>query len=168
MIHVLNASPLIVLAKAELLGAILAIPDYKTLIPRAVADEINCCDDRTDPALIWLQSSLAANYLEDSPTIPESVIAWGLGAGESSVISLAQILPNATAVLDDLAARRCAESLGLPVTGTLGLVLKAKKTGNIKSVAKALDSIVAAGLFISERHLLEICQRAGETYPWTE
>jgi predicted nucleic acid-binding protein len=52
--------------------------------------------------------------------------------------------------------------LGLHVTGTIGLLLMAKKVGHIRTIAPALDAVVAAGLFISERHLAEVRRRAGE------
>ena len=37
--------------------------------------------------------------------------------------------PESVAVIDDLAARRCAAALGIPCRGCLGLVLLAKKRG---------------------------------------
>ena len=70
--------------------------------------------------------------------------------------------PGAVAVLDDLAGRRCAQALGLPIIGTLGLVLKAKLTGLIPSASEALDAITAAGLYISPHHLETIRLQAGE------
>lgn len=126
MTFVFNASPLIVLAKADLLERMLGLPQ-SVLIPHAVAREVSNCRDPHDPARLWLQRVEAAAYLHEAPQASEFVAAWGLGAGESSVISLAETLPEATVVLDDLAARRCAMALGLPVTGTLGLLLMAKK-----------------------------------------
>lgn len=161
MTFIFNASPLIVLAKSGLLESVLALPG-QVVIPRAVANEIDSYDDPTDAARTWLRRPEAASFLNDAPEISEFVAAWGLGAGESSVISLTEKIPQSTAVLDDLAARRCAMALGLQVTGTLGLLLRAKKSGHIQSITAALEAIVAAGLFISERHLVEARKRAGE------
>ena len=70
--------------------------------------------------------------------------------------------PGAVAVLDDLAARRCASALGLKIVGTLGLVLMAKTAGLFPSVRGPLDAIVAAGLFIAPQHLTDIQKQAGE------
>lgn len=89
-------------------------------------------------------------------------MAWDLGAGESSVISLASNLPDSIAVLDDLAARRCAQTVGLQITGTLGLILMAKNARIIPSATTALNAVVAAGLFISPHHIDTIRLRAGE------
>lgn len=161
MTFVFNASPLIVLAKADLLETVLQLPQ-KVLIPDAVALEIQGCDDVDDPASVWLQNPQSNAFIHNSPLVSEFVAAWGLGAGESSVISLTKTLPDAIAVLDDLAARRCATALGLSVTGTLGLLLRAKREGLIEKVAPALDAIVHAGIYISERHLHAIREKAGE------
>ncbi|MFP4353423.1 MAG: DUF3368 domain-containing protein [Puniceicoccaceae bacterium] len=161
MTFVFNASPLIVLAKAGLLEQMIELPE-RVMIPSAVAREVSNCSDPDDPALAWLQRPEAAAYLHEASQISDFVSAWGLGVGESSVISLAEALPRATVVLDDLAARRCAMALGLPVTGTLGLLLMAKKAGCVEKVTVALDAVVAAGLFVSERHLKVIREKAGE------
>jgi predicted nucleic acid-binding protein len=161
MTFVFNASPLIVLAKAGLLERMLELPQ-RVLIPKPVAREVRNCDDPCDPASVWLQGAEAAAYLHDAPRVSDFVSAWGLGTGESSVISLAETLPEATVVLDDLAARRCAMALGLPVTGTLGLLLMAKKAGCLAQVGPAVDGVVDAGLYVSRRHIQAIREKAGE------
>lgn len=78
------------------------------------------------------------------------------------MISLTDASTHAVAVLDDLAARRCAQAMGLRIIGTLGLVLMAKRAGIIPSASRALDAIVAAGLFVSHHHLQTIRNQAGE------
>jgi predicted nucleic acid-binding protein len=120
------------------------------------------CDDPCDPARIWLHKAEAKAYLCDTSPVSDFVAAWSLGAGESSVIALGETLSSATVVLDDLAARRCAMALGLSVTGTMGLLLMAKKTGCIEKVTPALDAVINAGLFISKRHVQAIREKAGE------
>jgi len=56
---------------------------------------------------------------------------WGLGPGESSVLALANKHPGMEAIIDDLAGRKCAAYLKIPVRGTLGIVLVLKKRGVI-------------------------------------
>ena len=160
MILVCNASPLIVLAKAGLLDLLTGLcPGFR--IPRSVAEEVSRINDPADPARIWLSRN--STFVAEAPSVSPFVMAWDLGAGESSVISLVESLPGSIAVLDDLAGRRCAQALGLPVVGTLGLILMAKRRGFISSVGPALDSIVAAGLFISRHHIDSILTQAGES-----
>ena len=62
----------------------------------------------------------------------EVLRAWDLGAGESAVLSWAMKRPGTLAVLDDFAARKCATALGIPVVGTLGVALLAKKRGVVQ------------------------------------
>ncbi len=158
---VFNASPIICLAKAGLLENILSLAE-EFVIPRPVFDEVAACRDSSDPAARWLNSSSGALPVREVGTVSPFIQAWDLGAGEASVLAFASIAPGTTAVLDDLAARRCASALRLPVIGTLGLLLRAKRTGTISSVKQALKAVNDAGLFISSKHAATICQLAGE------
>lgn len=56
-----------------------------------------------------------------------------IGKGEASAIALALETADNVLILDDWKARRLAERLGLSVTGTLGVLIKAKNTGIIPS-----------------------------------
>ncbi|ARA93113.1 hypothetical protein AWN76_008030 [Rhodothermaceae bacterium RA] len=80
---------------------------------------------------------------EDAPSTPE-ISAWDLGQGETAVLAWAHHHPGYEAILDDQAAPNGAITLGLPVHGTLGMLLLAKKTGLIERVEQALQEIMAA------------------------
>ena len=161
MTLVFNASPLIVLAKAGLLDTILSLGD-PAIVPQAVADEVTGFDDPKDPARLWLQTRPVAVRLVPTPPVSSFLAAWDLGDGESAVISVADEMAGAIAVLDDMAARRCAQARGIEVTGTLGLVLLAKQQGLISEVTRPLEAITAAGLFVSPHHIAAIQAKAGE------
>jgi predicted nucleic acid-binding protein len=62
-----------------------------------------------------------------------------LGLGESSAIALALEVENALVILDDKKARRYAQSIGLAVTGIVGILSQAYRIGLIEDV----DDIVA-------------------------
>ena len=64
-----------------------------------------------------------------------------LGPGETQVLMLAMESADAVAVLDDGLARQLAEALGLRLTGTLGLLLDAKRAGIVPAVAPLLDQL---------------------------
>jgi predicted nucleic acid-binding protein len=159
MTLVFNASPLIVLSKAGLLDDFLLLAD-RVLIPEPVAQEISRAEDPSDPARLWI--ARRSGLIHPSPSVSPFVLAWDLGAGESSVISLASAYPESIAVLDDLAARRCTQAVGLRMTGTLGLILMAKRARIIPSATTALDAVISAGLFISPHHIDLIRRSAGE------
>lgn len=61
--------------------------------------------------------------------------------GESSAIALAIETPNSTLILDDFKARKIAEQLGLPYTGTIGIIIKAKLQGIIQTIKPILSKI---------------------------
>ncbi len=52
-------------------------------------------------------------------------------------------------ILDDLAARNCAQVFGLPVTGTLGVLIRAKRAGFVPALRPEIDRLVLAGSLLS-------------------
>jgi hypothetical protein len=86
-----------------------------------------------------------------------------LGAGESQVIMLALESPEGVAVLDDRVARRAALALNVKITGTLGLLLDAKRTGRIPAVGPLLDRLRKLGFRVSDRTRTLLLKQAGET-----
>ena len=54
------------------------------------------------------------------------------------------------AVLGDRAGRRCAAAHNVPVIGTLGVVLRAKKNRQIESAGSLVKKLIAAGMFLDD------------------
>ena len=130
---VVNASPLICLSRAGL-ADLLRQSAQTIVVPAAVAREILARGPR-DLTAATLASSTWLKQVED-PAVPPGILAWDLGDGESSVLAWALAHSGARAVIDDLEGRRCAESLGIPLRGTVGLVLRARRAGLIDSARK--------------------------------
>lgn len=134
---VLNASPLIVMSKigqahmfAELAEAV---------VPAVVVAEI-MAGPTDDPARQLFQVNDYLPIVETHNTPPE-LLAWDLGAGETTVLTHALANPGWTAVLDDNAARKCARSFDIPVKGTLAVVILARQKGLIPSAADVLHQL---------------------------
>ena len=85
-----------------------------------------------------------------------------LGAGEREVLALALERPSPLVVLDDALARRFAEKLGMALTGTLGLLLRAKQMGRIDRVQPYLASLESLNFRLDDRTRLNILKLAGE------
>jgi predicted nucleic acid-binding protein len=85
-----------------------------------------------------------------------------LGAGERAVIAYAYAYRGTIAGLDDLQARKLAETLGVRVVGTLGILLRAKKASLIPAVRPALDAAVAQGFRLSPDLYQDALRLAGE------
>jgi uncharacterized protein len=86
----------------------------------------------------------------------------GLGAGESEAIVLASETSAARLILDDKKARRIAQQLGLPITGTLAVLLRAKQQGLIPNLRDVLDDLAVADFRISHALVKDALRRAGE------
>jgi uncharacterized protein len=84
-----------------------------------------------------------------------------LGPGETEVLMLGLEL-EAIVVLDNGFARRVAEAVGLKFTGTLGLLLDAKRAGHIPAIRPLLDQLQALRFRISSQTRQALLERAGE------
>lgn len=85
-----------------------------------------------------------------------------LGDGESEAIALAIELADVVIVLDDKKARRIAKQLGLTVTGTVGLILRAKKKGIITEIKPIMDSLNGVDFRVSDALYQEALRLAQE------
>jgi predicted nucleic acid-binding protein len=82
--------------------------------------------------------------------------------GEASAIALAFEIEDSILVLDDRKARKFASSLGLRLTGTLGILLKAKQLGVLPSVKQSLDELRKTDFRISQHIIDRMVKEAGE------
>jgi predicted nucleic acid-binding protein len=154
-----NASPLILLARGGLLD-LLRLAGDEVVVPTRVATAIQRRgpDDPTVRALTntsWLVRI-------ETPPVPALIQAWDLGAGESSVLAWAHAHPGTEAIVDDLPARRCAAALGIPVRGTLGLVLTAKRRGVIPAARPIVEQLRRTGMYLSEPIVHQALALVGE------
>lgn len=138
-----DTSVLIALEKIDLMNILCKI--YKEiLLPDAVVKEfgninIGCHTVRK------VESRLITILMRD----------LNLGRGESEVIALAYET-NCNALIDDLKARKAAENLGVPISGSIGVLLKAEKLGVIDSALKKAQELKDKGFHISNELLDEI------------
>lgn len=85
-----------------------------------------------------------------------------LDKGEASAIALALEFDNVLLILDDLKGRKEAEKLGLKITGTLGVLMKAKHSGLIQELRPYIEELKTAGFRISPIVEKEILRRSDE------
>lgn len=145
---VIDASPLIFLTKADLLYLLKArYPNV--LLPVTVAMEIQQYGSSDITAKTLHETDWLVTV--DTPPTPEPVQACNLDPGESAVLTWAYTHPGTEAILDDLAGRRCANRLNIPIRGTLGLVLAAKQRGEISAAKPLLERLRQVGMYLSDR-----------------
>jgi predicted nucleic acid-binding protein len=125
-------------------------------IPRAVLGEIFQRGPSLAQALpAWIQ----VHDVKDRAQVDELRLI--LDPGESEALVLASEL-GALLVIDERAGRREARSRGLPHTGTVGLLLDAKRAGLVPALKPLLDQLHSVGFRMSASLLAGALQVAGE------
>ena len=156
----MDASPLIVLAQSGLLH-LLQVAGQRVVVPTAVVAEVQQygADNPTVRALAttdWLETV-------EVGSVDARVSAFGLGAGESEVLTWTLTHPGAEALLDDLRARRAAGALGIPTRGVLGLILTAKHRGLIAAARPVIEHLLSVtDWYLSDRERDRALRRVGE------
>lgn len=151
---VVDASPLIVLGTIGRLDLLASLAE-DVVVPEIVAQEVVRVEDEASRALARI--SLRTEYVAPD----DLVVRWGLGAGETAVLSFAK-RHGYVALIDDLAARRCAAALGIATRGTLGVVLLAKQRGILASAAHLVARLREAGLYLSPDLIADALSLVGE------
>jgi predicted nucleic acid-binding protein len=89
-------------------------------------------------------------------------LGTSLGAGEAEALSLAVEIRAGHVLVDERAARRTAEALGLSVIGTLGILLAAKRKGLVPDVRPLVDELMRQGFWLAPRLVRQVLFAAGE------
>lgn len=155
-----NTSPLQYLHQIGQLSIIPALAGSIT-VPTSVQLELN----------IGIEKGLDLPKIEDLKWIkiraPISAKAASLitdlGPGESQVLMLALEMPGSIVLLDDALARRVAIAKGIPIKGTLGLLLDAKQAGQLTAVKPSLDRLQELGFRLAKETREAVLKLAGES-----
>ncbi len=157
---VLNASPTILLAKISLIDLVVSELCSTVIIPSGVVQEIKA-GPANDPAKIWLAQT-GKKWITEMTHIEPTVAAWDLGLGENQVLSWCYQHHDYEAIIDDGAARKCALSLGIPVQGTLGVILLAKKEQHIDQIKPFIEKLLINDFRIAPQILTTALEWANE------
>ena len=150
---VCDAGPLIHLDE---LGCLDLLNDFdEVCVPEAVWQEVF----RHRPSALHRRSvPLHRIDLIPEPTEGLTLIirTFGLHQGEEEALRLLEQFPSATLLTDDLAARHAAQQLNFPVSGTLGLLLRAVRRNlrtrqHVLSIVRAIPQ--ESTLFVNQRLL---------------
>ncbi len=97
---------------------------------------------------------------------PRGLVSHGwqsnLGAGEGEVLQLGLVMSGSVVVIDDRIARRAATNLKLPLKGTIGLLIDAKRAGFLAEVRPMLDQLDALGFRLAAASRAAALRLAGE------
>lgn len=157
---IVNSTPLIALCGIGRLDLLKRIYG-KIVIPEAVFREVTEKNDQAGQLIRLRPEWIVVERISDQTQ--KQMYRARLHAGEVEVMILAQELPVADLVIiDDNAAKKTAKFLGLHVTGTLGVLLKAKRKGIIDSVAPVLDELLRNGFYIDDFTKTLVLKQADE------
>jgi predicted nucleic acid-binding protein len=155
-----NTSPLQYLHQIGLLD-LLPLLVGRITVPEAVVEELEAGHalgyDLPDvSSLEWVTVRAPAG-------LPR-VFSPDLGRGETEVLRLALESPagDVILILDDMKAREAARRFGLKFTGTLGVLLEAKRGGLLTEVRLHLDRLDARGFRVAADTRLVVLRLAGE------
>jgi predicted nucleic acid-binding protein len=136
---IVDTSVLITLAAAEQFGLLREFYGV-VYVPPAVWEEASagrrmfgCAEAARAREQGWLIVQ-KPNSLDRVERLP-----FHLQAGETEALALALELPEMLLLIDDAQGRRAADALGISYTGTLGVLLRAKRESRIPALRPVLD-----------------------------
>ncbi len=157
-IIIADAGPLIAFARLHQIG-LLAQLSGRVLVTDIVFRE---CAGRSDfPEGALILEAVSKKRLELCTAPDFSAYAQMIDAGEASAIAAA-IDFGCGVLMDDKAGRKMATNAGVPVIGTVGVLVLAKRKGLIPLVAPLLENLSASGYFLSEEIIAAALAASGE------
>jgi predicted nucleic acid-binding protein len=150
-----DTSPLISLVVVGLLH-LLGDLYGEVLVPELVRDEYEAGRLPSEPSLHDL------GWVSVVPVLRDPALPAALDAGEAAALSLALTTGARAVLLDERLGRRVATQRGLPIVGTLGVVLRAKQAGLVPAVRPVVDEMIARGIRISPALRAVALRDAGE------
>jgi predicted nucleic acid-binding protein len=153
---VIDTGPIVALSRAGVTGAVASMP-VEFLSPMEIRKEL----DRGPPAgrepvdLGWIRFVVRTASLNP-------LAVSNLDEGEAAVIQLALDEQVSTVCIDERKGRRAALAVGLKVTGTLGILGRAKSLGLVSSVRPHVEKMVAGGDWFDPMLLARFYAAIGE------
>lgn len=156
---VINTGPILAIVAA--LGDLRVLQIYQGVwVPFEVCEEISA----GGAAQFAVAEFEAAHWLKKrgQPMSIAPVLLNTLDRGEAAVIQLALDENIETVCIDEAAGRRMARLNDLSVTGSVGILLRARCEGYPFSMQEAIDRMKAHGVWLSDRVIAFALTQAGK------
>ena len=155
-----DTSPIRALAELKLLGA-LGVLFAEVHVPPAVADELLHPPRRFNSVDVLSLSNTTIRKPNNQERVRE--LRAELDAGEAEALALAEEIRADAVLIDETIGRNVATRMGLPVLGTLGILLRARQCGICQELRPLLDALqFQHHFFLSSELRNEVLRRAGE------
>lgn len=157
---VINTGP--VLALIAGLGSLSILNSLyrRVLVPYEVCEEVLSCGSTGFGVREFSDADFLAKV--DNPAEIQPHLRNSLDLGESSVIQTALDKKIHTVCIDETVGRRIARLNGLNLTGSLGIMIRAKKEGHPFMLREAVSRMRTQGIWLSERLIAFALKQAGE------
>ena len=143
-----NTTPLLALTAATGSLEILRAIYTKVVVPYEVVQEIKAGGKEQFGLEIFKQSSWLT--LIEAPAVLPPYLQNLLDLGEASVIQTALQLGIQRVCIDETVGRRVARLSNLDVTGSIGILIKAKSVGYPVVMGEALNRMRERGIWLSK------------------
>lgn len=157
---VINTGPIIALVAAT--GDLMLLDHLyeRVVVPREVADELTV----DSASRFAAKEFLNASWLEKPPERINvgSLLSSILDPGEAAVIATAQRQDIGTVGIDESAGRRVARMAALQVTGSLGILLRAKREGHPLALRGCIQRMQSHGVRLGAEVIETALRQAGE------
>lgn len=160
---VINTGPLLALVAACGDLTLLQKMYREVIVPPQVCEEI-MKGGSTNFAVAQFKEAFWLKKWTDELAI-EPFLNNTLDLGEASVIQLAIQENIKTVCIDETLGRRVARLHGLQLTGSIGILLRAKNEEHIASVLDAVNNMRSHGIWLSERVVSFALRKSGERAP---
>lgn len=158
-----NTSPVLNLA---IIGQLVLLREQfgEVRIPPAVLRELRPEEDLPGSSAVreareagWLR----VEEVKDQPLV--QMLRRDLDEGEAEAIALALQVKAEWTLLDQREGRRIAKSLGLKVTGVLGILLRARREGKLPSLQMAMEQLrEKVGFHVGAELFADLLRESGE------
>ena len=157
---VINTSPLIAIVAAMGDFNVLQSLYTNVIVPFEVSQEI-LIGGTTGLSVTEFQADFWLKK-QSVPVNISPILLNSLDIGEASVIQLALNNNISTVCIDEAVGRRIARLSGLAVTGSIGILLRAKKEGYSLSIKNAIEKMLNHNIRLSQRVIDFALKEAGE------
>jgi hypothetical protein len=160
MIVISNASPIIILYRVSLLDLLQKLYG-KIIVSSEVLSEIIGKPEK--PGSVEIKKAKWIKKVEvKTRNLVSQYHKGSLSISDASVISLAKEIKPDLLIIDDDAVRKIALKEGFNVTGTVGILIKAKIKGLIPNVKIFLERLAKEDFRMSKKVYQEALREAGE------
>ncbi len=153
-----NTTPILSLLKIDKIDILKELYG-KIIIPLAVYQEIEKGKYKQYYQDITLLNWIEIKKIQDTNSTD---YFFDLDDGEAEVLILAKEINADLVLLDEIIGRRYAKQLKINLTGTIGILLKAKEKGLIISIKDLLLELVEKGTWLNTKLISKVLLMAKE------